>query len=344
MGHSFGNSNSQDGVIGSTAGPNASGVVGRYEVAIGRGGRQQQSPPLPLPSGVMGIHHGSTHDGGSGVHGESDTGVGVQGNGPEAGVKGLSNHGAGVNGHSDHGVGVKGEGPEAGVSGHSNSGTGVRGFTDSPDQNAIFGMNTSPGPAHEGLNRPAGSGVWGHSMVQNGAGVVGSVDATLSDAIGIVGIGTIAAKFFGDVEVTGDIKLNGSDLAERFTVHAAQTVEPGTVLIIDDDGQVRESTQPYDRRVIGVIAGAGDCRPGVILNGMADGSGSWPVTLVGKAFCKVDTTNGPIRPGDLLTTSALPGHAMKAVASQSAFGAVIGKALGRLAEGKALVPVLIALQ
>ena len=52
----------------------------------------------------------------------------------------------------------------------------------------------------------------------------------------------------------------------------------------------------------------------------------------------------PIEIGDLLTTSARPGHAMKAVESSRAFGAVIGKALEPLASGQALIPILIALQ
>ncbi len=52
----------------------------------------------------------------------------------------------------------------------------------------------------------------------------------------------------------------------------------------------------------------------------------------------------PIEIGDLLTTSATPGHAMKATDPHKAFGAVIGKALRPLDRGQGLIPVLIALQ
>ena len=52
----------------------------------------------------------------------------------------------------------------------------------------------------------------------------------------------------------------------------------------------------------------------------------------------------PIEVGDLLTTSATPGHAMKATDPLKAFGAVIGKALRPLDSGQGLIPVLIALQ
>lgn len=48
--------------------------------------------------------------------------------------------------------------------------------------------------------------------------------------------------------------------------------------------------------------------------------------------------------GDLLTNSATEGFAMKAVDHDRAFGAVIDKALAPLAQRRALIPVLVALQ
>jgi hypothetical protein len=69
-----------------------------------------------------------------------------------------------------------------------------------------------------------------------------------------------------------------------------------------------------------------------------------PVALIGKVYCKVDAQYGAIRVGDLLTTSATPGHAMKAEDSVKAFGAVLGKALGGLFSGTGLVPILVCLQ
>jgi hypothetical protein len=69
-----------------------------------------------------------------------------------------------------------------------------------------------------------------------------------------------------------------------------------------------------------------------------------PIALVGKTFCKVDASYGPVGIGDLMTTSATEGHAMKALDPSRAFGAVIGKAMAPLAEGRGLIPILIALQ
>ena len=57
-----------------------------------------------------------------------------------------------------------------------------------------------------------------------------------------------------------------------------------------------------------------------------------------------DASYGPIEVGDLLTTSATAGHAMRVVDPTLAFGSVIGKALSPLEEGVGLVDVLITLQ
>ena len=53
---------------------------------------------------------------------------------------------------------------------------------------------------------------------------------------------------------------------------------------------------------------------------------------------------GPIAPGDLLTTSDTPGHAMKVTDYAKARGAVLGKAIAALKQGKELVLVVVSLQ
>ena len=69
-----------------------------------------------------------------------------------------------------------------------------------------------------------------------------------------------------------------------------------------------------------------------------------PIALMGKVYCKVDAQYAPIDVGDPLTTSASPGHAMKALDPNRSFGAVIGKALAPAAEGQSLIPILVSLQ
>jgi len=145
----------------------------------------------------------------------------------------------------------------------------------------------------------------------------------------------------GILEITG-----GSDIAEPFNV--AGDAEPGMVVSIDPErlGEMRLSSTAYDSRVAGVISGAGGVNPGLTLTQegtVADGE--HPVALSGRVWCYVDAdAAGPVAAGDLLTTSPTPGHAMKATDRDRAPGAVIGKAMSSLEEGRGLVLVLVNLQ
>ena len=111
-----------------------------------------------------------------------------------------------------------------------------------------------------------------------------------------------------------------------------------------EDGELLPCRQEYDTRVAGVISGAGDFKPGIVLDTRPSAGLRQPLALLGKVYCKADARYGPIAIGDLLTTSATSGHAMKASDPAKAFGAVIGKALRPLAEGRALIPVLVAMR
>ena len=72
--------------------------------------------------------------------------------------------------------------------------------------------------------------------------------------------------------------------------------------------------------------------------------GNHPVALTGRVYVYADATTAPVGIGDLLTTSATPGHAAKVVDHNLAQGAIIGKAMTPLAEGRGLVLVLVSLQ
>jgi hypothetical protein len=165
---------------------------------------------------------------------------------------------------------------------------------------------------------------------------------------GNVGLGTAVPEarlhVSGDVQVTGDIRLEGADCAEDFDVSEAKGIEPGAVMVIDEGGALRQCQQAYDKTVVGVISGAGDYRPGIILDKQESRTDRMPVALMGKVGCKVDAKYSPIEVGDLLTTSPTPGHAMKADDPGKAFGSVIGKALRPLRGGQEIIPVLMTLQ
>lgn len=257
--------------------------------------------------------------------------TGVSLTSPQAGVFGLHCAGGnGVQGQSSSGVAVRGDSESfLGVFGRSLTSDGIQGRSAAPDHAGVSAIN-------EG----------------SGFGLFAS-----SDGGGLAGVFAGPVKVGGDLEVTGDINghetsritcfdvsLIGGDCAEDFDIDDVEKVEPGTVMVINESGALRECKEGYNKRVVGVISGAGDYKPGIVLDKQRSANNRKPIALLGKVFCKVDAQYGAVEMGDLLTTSPTSGHAMKAENPLRAFGAVIGKALRPLAAGQALIPILIALQ
>jgi hypothetical protein len=141
----------------------------------------------------------------------------------------------------------------------------------------------------------------------------------------------------------------GADLSESFRVAKVREADPlpGMVVSIDpsNPGALRVSNEAYDRLVTGVISGAGGVRTGMLM-GQKDSiaTGDAPVALAGRVYVRADAAGGAIQPGDLLTTSRTVGHAMKVRDLERARGAILGKAMTPLADGRGLVLVLLALQ
>jgi hypothetical protein len=143
-----------------------------------------------------------------------------------------------------------------------------------------------------------------------------------------------------------DVNIPGADFAEDFDIDLsiADTLEPGTVMVLGRDGRLLESTQAFDRKVAGVVSGAGKYKAGITLDKQLDSTNRMPIALSGKVMCKVDASYGSIEVGDLITTSPRKGYAMKANDPYKSFGAVIGKALADFPQGHGMVPILVALQ
>ncbi len=153
---------------------------------------------------------------------------------------------------------------------------------------------------------------------------------------------TYMTVYLRDVHVMG-----GADIAEPFESIDANRLKPGMVMVIDPEnpGQLVLAEKAYDTKVAGIISGANGIRPGMTMtqDGLA-ATGGVPVALTGRVYAWSDASYGAIDPGDLLTTSATPGHAMKVADHGRAQGAIIGKAMSRLTEGTGLVLVLVTLQ
>jgi site-specific recombinase XerD len=118
--------------------------------------------------------------------------------------------------------------------------------------------------------------------------------------------------------------VQSADLAENYV--SSQTLQPGDVVVMEGQNNnmaIIKSTSPYQKGLIGIIS----TNPGITLNSGAKADPThpniYPLALQGRVPVKVSTLNGSIQAGDDLTSSSIPGIAMKATGS----GQVIGKAL-----------------
>ena len=105
------------------------------------------------------------------------------------------------------------------------------------------------------------------------------------------------------------------------------------------------SNKAYDKKVAGVLSGANGVKPGILMgqdNTIATGDDL--VTLSGRTYVVVNDEGGKINVGDLITTSSIPGQAMRAKKNKKAQGAVIGKAMTPMSGKKGFVLVLVNLQ
>jgi len=113
----------------------------------------------------------------------------------------------------------------------------------------------------------------------------------------------------------------GADLAEVYTTND-DSIESGDVVSLDASlkSGMKKSTSAYDNKVLGIVTTS----PGLVIGGVdKEGVKALPIALSGRVPVKVSTMNGEIKEGDYLTTSIIPGVAMKATKA----GPVIGMAM-----------------
>jgi hypothetical protein len=327
----------------------ATNAVGSSEIAANAVGVSEISFPLiytsTLTNGglstMINTSNGSSGNFPAGILGAAngDPGsykiFGVMGLTPALGYTGsiagmLPNDKIGVGGAADGGYGVAGVSNShfhAAVYGENTEGTGV------------LGKHTSTGyvsPGVHGQNTGAGCGVLGDGG--SGAGVIArSVSGNPLEAYDK---DPYNRRFYvsnsGQVYADGSFNSGGADLAEMLP--AVPGLEPGDVLVVDLEGKLIRSSEPSATNVVGVYSTS----PGFIggCNDDDDPTGKVPLAVLGIVPCKVSNENGPIKPGDLLVTSSIPGHAMKAPDDPKA-GTVLGKALSSLESDTGLVRLYV---
>jgi hypothetical protein len=218
--------------------------------------------------------------------------------------------------------------------GESWSGSGT-GLSLSGGSTGLYGSGSS-----RGIHGHSWSGVALYARTDSGNGNIIEAWSSGMDRVFYVERG-------GDVRAAGPFIDGGADYAELLS--GVVGLEPTDVLVIGPDGQLTRSTQPYQASVAGVystapgfLAGAGDED--------ADITDKVPLAIMGVVPVKATAENGSIQSGDLLTTSSIPGHAMKAspvtVDGLTFYpsGVIVGKGLEGLDEGTGVIEMLVVLQ
>ncbi|KAF5416741.1 MAG: hypothetical protein C5S38_02535 [Candidatus Methanophagaceae archaeon] len=318
------------GVVASTKGDSSAGVL-----AYTYGDSSTAVYAYAEGDNSDGVRVSAFGDNSDGVHAYSGQGYGVYG----AGIYGVYgkgdksggyfttyqggtfyNHNAGVNATTAHDYSY-------GVSAHTtgDNSYGVYAFTSGDDSDGVYAYSDKS------------NGVTG--VAKTGTGVIAkSLSGNLIEAWDT---SPSNRRFYvsnsGEVYADGSFNPSGADVAEYFPV--AEDPEPGTVMVIREDSKLQSSGKAYDTTVAGIVSTA----PGVALGTNETGNeGEELIAVAGRVPCKVDATYAPIKPGDLLTTSDTPGHAMKATDPQ--IGTILGKALEPLDSGTAVIEVLVTLQ
>jgi len=184
-----------------------------------------------------------------------------------------------------------------------------------------------------------------------GTSSVSRIHVTPTGEVGI-GTSTPTAKLHvvGDIVTTGNItgaKVIGAvyqDVAEW--VPATSDMTPGTVVVLnlDKSNEVMPSSHQYDTAVAGVVSAA----PGIILG--VGGDSKEQIATTGRVKVRVDARTVPVKVGDLLVTSDMPGTAMRSEPMDlngrkfHQPGTIIGKALEPLAGGVGEILVLLSMQ
>jgi hypothetical protein len=216
---------------------------------------------------------------------------------------------------------------------------------------AAMNATTGYGIKIDDLNNTTVGTAWGihqagdnDANFLNGAVQIGSVSTVPNYTYPVEKLHVYgSAKFEGTV-TGGNISAKYQDVAEW--VPSTTDLAPGTVVVLNPgkNNEVMMSGTAYDTMVAGVVS----AQPGLILG--EGGEGMEQVATTGRVRVRVDASRGPIKVGDLLVTSNLPGTAMKSEPMQLSGrnfhqpGTIIGKALEPLAGGTGEILVLLSMQ
>jgi len=312
-------------------------------------------------AGFGGLFENRNLGGGIGVKGKGATGVFGEGT---VGAYGISNNDGGT---GIIGVATKTTGATRGVVASAASVNGIGGYFENVgggaaisatgsgsalDQSVLVARNTNT--LHKGYAAyllADSTDATAYARNQNASGPVLGLESGGGDFITAVRLeappfpATYNRKFrvLNSGEVRSDIGFNtpAADFAEMLP--GAADLEPGDVLVIGEDGTLQRSSAAQQSNVAGVYS----TQPGFVGGRPLSGDlpGTVPLAVVGVVPVKASGENGAIRPGDLLTTSATPGHVMRCPNRLECVAAMVGKALEPMPAGdRGTIRILVLLQ
>lgn len=283
-------------------------------------------------SGLDHYDHGAyvTSVGGYGVYAQSANNQGIRaeagdvtGISPPLGRVGVAGLGQlrGVHAASDTGIGIYGT-SNSNYAGYFYSGA-YRGVLASSASGYHAGYFTNRG----GSTQP---GIYVNgTIVASGSKAGYVVDVCLNDGPDLLEVGDVVAVVGMSDPVVGEIPV--------MRVVKAIAANAGAVVgVVDQRFIVEES----GGESLAYPAGAAPER--ATNNAIQPGEYLSVVTLGAFKVIKVDASNGPIRPGDLLTPSPTPGYATRA--TEMTPGTIIGKALEALETGQGAIAVYVTMQ
>jgi hypothetical protein len=154
------------------------------------------------------------------------------------------------------------------------------------------------------------------TLSPNGTGlIVANKDIRNGQANGVGNIGTVGG-FFNTI-FAKSTSAQYADLAEMYVSDADYPA--GTVVEFGGEYEITISSASHSTRVVGIIS----TNPSYLMNSAQTGEHVLPVALTGRVPCQVQ---GPVRKGDVLVASAIPGVAQR-IGMNWQPGCILGKSM-----------------
>ena len=190
-----------------------------------------------------------------------------------------------------------------------------------------LGTDTTGSYVQQGAT--SGSGISGSVNSEAGTFTVTS-NATSANTANTIVFRDASGDFSAGIITATATQARYADVAENFKVN--EFADAGTVMVFNKDGLLVTSNHYADPMLVGVVS----TDPAHLLN--KDLLNGQPIALAGQVPCKVV---GPVKVGDLLTTSNTPGYATVLDLNDWKPGITVGKSMENCGIGKHKITVFV---